>query len=52
MLAEKGVRIDFEQEKPDLMAMESKLLRDENRMLSRRYNEALVEIQKTKHKLN
>ena len=52
MLAQKGVRIDLEEEKPDLMAMESKLLREENRMLSRRYNQALVELQKTKHKLN
>jgi hypothetical protein len=52
MLEEKGVRIDVEDQKPDLFAMESKLIREENRMLTRRYNECLVELQNTKHKLN
>jgi len=32
--------------------METKLLREENRTLNRRYNECLVELQTTKHKLN
>ena len=31
---------------------ECELLKDENRMLSRRYNDCLVELQKAKHRLN
>lgn len=50
MLEEKGIRVDFESD--DSSALESKLLREENRTLNRRYNECLVELQTTKHKLN
>ena len=39
LLAEKGVRIELEEDQPvDLVVMEAKILKDENRMLNRRYN--------------
>lgn len=52
MLEEKGVKMDFEDDGDDLAAAEGKKLKEENRMLTRKYNECLVELQTAKHKYN
>ena len=42
MLEEKGVKMDFDDDGDDLAAAEGKKLKEENRMLTRKYNECLV----------